>query len=160
MEKNEKKVIVDLIQDSVSKLEKFVDYLCDQLLINESYNGNILVTLSEFLHLAQEVQKNGKLCFSYTTDYQNVTIIVQNIHNQVVELMSKKIDLDDIDKYSYNKSLFLIRSLVDKIDIIDSSSIQFTIDISAIHNKVYRDRQRAINAYFEPSRVNLPKGND
>ena len=160
MEHNEKKFVFDLKSDSFSKLESFVDYICDQLLINETYSGNILVSLTELFNIAKESAIENIINILYTTDYQNINLIVKPIENQIVTRLKEKIKLEDTEFGSVNKSMFLITSLVDRIDFVDDQTINMSFDISAIHNKVYNHRQSTLHSYFEPLKAKLPKAND
>lgn len=152
--------IYDLKKDSVSKIEYFVDFICDQLLINETYSGNILVSVIEFFNIAKEVSNKGKLHILYSTDYQYIKIKIKPIDAQLYTILKDKIKLDDIETSPLNKSLFLMNSLVDNVEFIENNSISFTFDISAVYNKVYTQRQISLNSYFEPVKVKLPKSND
>ena len=152
--------IFDLKKDSVSKIEHFVDFICGQLLINETYSGNILVSLSEFFNLAKEVSLKGKMNISYSTDYQKIKILIQPINNQLDTVLKDKIEVEDTETSSIKKSLFLLKALVDKIEIIDNKTLCLVFDISAVHNKVYAHRQNALNLYYTQSGVKLTKNND
>jgi hypothetical protein len=152
--------IFDLKKDNVSKIEHFVDFISSQLLINDTYTGNILVSLSEFFNLAKAVSLKGKMNISYSTDYQKINILIQPIDNQLSKELKNKIEVEDTETSSIHKSLYLLRALIDKIEVIDGNSISLSFDISAVHNKVYAHRQNALNLYFTQSGVKLTKSND
>lgn len=152
--------VFDLKKDSVSNIEHFVDFICDQLLINDTYSGNILVSLMEFFNLAKEIPLKGKMNISYYTDHQKIVITIQPIDNQINTILNSEIKVEDTKNSSIQKSLYLLKALVDKIDIMDGNALNLEFDISAIHNRVYSHRQNALTSYFEQARIKLHKSND
>lgn len=153
-------LIFDLKKDSVSKIEHFVDFICDQLMINDTYSGNILVSLSEFFSLAKEISEKGKMNISYSTDYQNIIINIEPVDNQIITLISNKIEVENTEESTMLKSLYLLKALVDNIEFGKDKAINLFFDISAVHNKVYSHRQNTLSTYFEHSGVKLPNSND
>lgn len=152
--------VFDLKKDSISTIEHFVDFICDQLLINDTYSGNILISLTEFFNLAKEISLKGKMNISYSTDYQKVKISIQPIDNQLYKVLKDNIEIEDTETSTIHKSLYLLKALVDKMEMIDENTASLVFDISAVHNKVYSYRQNALSSYFEPSKVKLPKSDD
>jgi len=153
-------LIFDLEKDSVSKIEHFVDFICDQLMINDTYSGNILVSLSEFFNLAKEVSLKGKMNISYSTDYQQIGINIEPIDNQLITVIKSKIEVASTEESPVHKSLYLLKALVDDIEFGKDNAINLFFDISAVHNKVYVHRQNTLSTYFEHSGVKLPNSND
>ena len=150
----------NLKKDNIHKIEYFVDFICDQLLINETYSGNLLMVMTEFINLTNEVSINKKINISYSTDYKNIKITIKNIDNQIIKLFNSKIGLSDIEENSINKSLYLIRTLTDCVETNEVNELNLTFDISAVHDKVYFHRQNTLNAYFNQSRLTLIKSDD
>jgi hypothetical protein len=148
--------VFDLEMDNVSKIEHFVDFICDQLMINDTYSGNILVSLDEFFNLAKEVSLKGEMIISYSTDYQKIVIYIKPIDNQLIKYLKTKIKIEKIGESSAHKSIYLLRALVDKIEFSGDSSISLFFDISAVHNKVYTYRQNTLSSYFEHLGIKHP----
>ncbi|HEY9114783.1 MAG TPA: hypothetical protein VIN10_08775 [Bacteroidales bacterium] len=149
--------VFDLKKDKVAKIEHFVDFICDQLLINETYSGNILISLSEFFNLVKEIYSKGKLNLTYSTDYQIIKIIIEPVDNQINTIIQSNANIEETELDSIKKSSYLLNALVDKIEFNENDSICLFFDISAVHNNVYAHRQLTLNSYFERTGVKLSK---
>ena len=151
---------VSIKPQSLRIIEKFVDNLCDKLLINETYYGNILMGMTETFELCLNSKKKA-LKISYKTDYQTVTIILQPIDNKVLTLLKENPKLEDIEENKMLRQSFLINSLTESIEVIDDNELRLVFDISAMHNKVSKFRQKKLDDYFEQRLTkSLKKKND
>lgn len=152
--------VIDLNTDGISTLERFVEYVCDQLFMNDTYSGNLLIALSEFLSLNQIITKKGKVNLSYSTDFQKIKINFQPIENQVITILQSEVTIDETLSDSAKRSIYLLHTLVDEMAMINDNTITLSFDISAIHNKIYMQRSHALNAYFNQAKVKIVKRND
>ena len=87
METPEKSYTIEFGKSSIHDIEFFVDFVCDQLQINETYSGNILVALSEFFNVMNGMYLKEKCVISYSTDYQHINIGFKLTDNQIVILL-------------------------------------------------------------------------
>lgn len=133
---------------SLTQVEHFVDHLCDQLMINEAYFGNILMSLTEFFSLVVDYQKNETVNISYTTDYQQLTIKIEPIDNEIVDALDTDIDLENVVDSELNKRVFILNKLVDNIIHEDDKSVSLVFDISALHSNIYDDRKMKLQAFY------------
>jgi hypothetical protein len=155
METPEKSYTIEFGKSSIHEIEFFVDFVCDQLQINETYSGNILVALSEFFNVMNGMYSKEKCVISYSTDYQCIKIVFKPTDNQVVMLLKEEIEISNVENSSRNASMYLIHSLVDNIEIIDDHEVNFIFDISAVHNKVLHQRKNLLTDYFDHSSPKL-----
>ena len=152
---------VSIKPQSLRIIEKFVDNLCDKLLINETYYGNILMGMTETFELCLSTKKNKTLRISYTTDYQKVTIILQPIEDKILTLLKENPKLEDIGENEMLKQSFLINSLTEKIEFPDDDELRLVFDISAMLNKISKIRRKKLDDYFEQTLTkSLKKKND
>ena len=152
---------VDLAPQSIGQIEQFADTLCDQLFINDTYYGSILMSLTELFSICLEKNNSETLSYYYTTNYQTVNIVVQQVDNEIVNCFSQQGGLDFDDEMTMEKGVYLISSLTDSIQIISEDSIEMTFDISAIHNKAYKHRSETLSAYFSSMhKKSVSKKND
>lgn len=142
-------VKVSIKPESLREIEKFVDKLCDQLLINETYYGNILMGMTETFSLCLNTKKKTNLNISYKTDYQTVIIILQPVDNKVLDALKKNPELEDIEGDEMLKQSFLVNSLTEKIEVLDNNELHLVFDISAMHDKISKVRQKKLDDYFE-----------
>lgn len=148
MVNNDQTVSVDLIPDNIREIEIFVDRVCDQLFINDTYYGNILMSLTEMFNYLVEHASSDKLEITYHSNYENICISFYPVDSQVVTAFSQKIDLDAFVGEESHRHLFLIHSLVDKIHASKSEVLSLEFDISALHNEIYQSRKSLLNDYF------------
>lgn len=145
---NDQSFEFELDPHALRDIEHFAELICDQLFINETYYGNILMSLTEFFNLLIHNKQKGSVKATYNTDYQEIRIIFQPIDSELVKQFEQEISLDSITEDYPEKSVYLISKLTDAIEIIDNDSISLTFDISALHNEVYEHRKSHLHSYF------------
>ncbi len=149
MVNNNQSVTIDLKPESIRDIENFVDTVCDQLFVNETYYGNILMSLSEIFNYLVDRNSKEAIYITYNSDYKSIGISLQPVDIQIVELFSNSVDFNKIMHSDDDRNLFLIHSLVDKISVLDENTLLFEFDISALHNEIYKQRSMLLLNYFE-----------
>ena len=149
---NDQSLEVALEPQSMIKIERFVDTVCDQLLINDTYYGSILMAVTEMFSICLEKSEPNTLNIQYNTDYQILKINFQPIDTELINGFSQQSAADFNFGIKEGKSIFLIKSLTDSVKILGADSIELEFDISAMHNKVYTHRLDTLNEYFSKSR--------
>ena len=146
---------------SLTQIEHFVDHLCDQLMINDAYFGNILMSLSEFFSLIVDFQKKDTIKISYETDYQRLTIKFEPVDSIIIEALNSDVDLTNVVVSEINKRIFILNKLVDNFLMDESNVVSMEFDISALHSIVYDDRKRKLQAFYrEKERKKVADNND
>lgn len=145
-----KKVVLE--PQSIVDIERFVDTICDQHLINDTYYGSILIALTEMFSACLEKHPSKFLKIRYATDYQKVTISFQPVDAELVIGFTRKIGVDFDSEINIEKSIFIITSLTDSVKVIGSDSIEISFDISDIHNVASsHHRLDELSEYFSKS---------
>ncbi len=161
MMNNNQLVSIKLEPKCIRDVEIFVDTICDQLFINDTYYGNILMSLTElFNYLLMSNNKNSNLNITYNSDYRKIGISFYPVDNQVIKSFLKTINIDDVINQESNKNIFLIKSLVDNITMNDKGNLTFEFDISALHNEVYNHRASLLRKYFSKQTVRVKEHDD
>jgi len=151
---NNESISVKLIPEAIRDIELFVDAICDQLFINDTYYGNILMSLTELFNCLLESNKNDdNVTIKYNSDHTNITISFYPIDSQLIKALSRPISVDEVVQTESNKNIFLINSLVDKVIVDDTNQLSFEFDISALHNKIYYQRANLLKAYFSKQSI-------
>ncbi len=155
--KNNQEFSIELKPNSIRRIEEFVDTICEQLFINDTYYGNILISITEFFNylIEHKHNDNSDIRIVYFSDYKTVNITFYPIDNQLITLLSAHNDIDTMPLEGDTKSLFVLFSLVDKISINENNSISFEFDISAVHNSIYNSRSELLKIYFEKNKVKI-----
>jgi len=147
-------------ESSIHDMENFAEALCDQLFINETYFGNILMTLSELYNLLSAQISKNPIKLSYNTDFLLLNIVFEDVNKSILEALNRQVDLDGLSDEPENEKLFLIQTLTDGIEILDEKDLQISFDISAIHNKIYQQRAEFLRAFFKKHTGIAVKSND
>ena len=151
---------VRLEPQSIKEIERFTDIVCDSLYVNDTYYGNILMTLTNAFELCLESDRGKTIKLTYNTDYQTVTIIIEPIDSKIVTNFSEQIDLDTIDGDDLFRKIFLIQSLSDNTSI-ENNSLLVKFDIGAMHNTIYEERVKHLASYLtRPEKKVSQKEND
>lgn len=152
MVSNDQFLEVELVPSEIRKIEHFVDDICDQLFINDTYYGNILMSITELFNTLCEKSPGEILNITYNTDYKKVTISAQPIDSEIINVIESDINLDNILDGQFNKNIFLIKSLVDQYEIKEDALI-LNFDISALHNEIYQKRAGQLQNYLKKEDV-------
>ncbi len=151
---NNESISVKLIPEAIRDIELFVDAICDQLFINDTYYGNILMSLTELFNcLLDSDHNNDNVSIKYNSDHTNITISFYPVDSQLIKSLSRPISVDEVVQTESNKNIFLINSLVDKVIVDDTNQLSFEFDISALHNKIYYQRANLLKAYFSKQSI-------
>ena len=149
---NDQSLTLTLVPKEIRKVEHFVDDICDQLFINDTYYGNILMSITELFNTLCEKSPGETLNIIYNTDYKQIRISAQPIDKEIVNVIESDIDLDNIMDGPYSKNIFLIKSLVDAYEIEEDALI-LNFDIGALHNEIYKKRADQLQSYFKKEDV-------
>ena len=148
MTTNRNETLVLVFDSSMHQLEKFVESICDNLFINETYFGNILMTVSEVFNLAKSSDRNFILECNYITDFQVLSILFKGLNDNTTQLLKTNSVLGETPDSLYFDSLFLIQSLSDRIEKTEDNTLQISFDIGAIHNRIYTERSNLLKTYL------------
>lgn len=149
---NDQSLTVKLIPEEIRKIEQFVDDICDQLFINDTYYGNILMSVTELFQALCHKTPGEILNITYNTDYKEIKITSQPVDTEIINIIESDIDIDQVMEGEYNKNVYLIKSLVDQYEVKDNALI-LNFDISALHNEIYKKRADQLQAYLKNEKV-------
>ena len=106
MVNNNQSVLVKLQPESIRDIETFVDTICDQLFINDTYYGNILMALTELFNYLVDNDHDKSINITYNSDYKNIAISFQPVDLEVITKLSKTVNIDEIIHQNNNKNIF------------------------------------------------------
>lgn len=133
---------------SLTQIEHFVDHLCDKLMINDAYFGNILMSLNEFFSLLIDLNSQKTVKITYQTDYQRLAVKFQPIDEDIMVALDSEVDLTNVVDSEINKRIFILNKLVDNLVKDEDNSVSLVFDISALHSIVYDDRKNKLQAFY------------
>jgi hypothetical protein len=149
---NDQSLRITLVPKEIRKIEHFVDDICDQLFINDTYYGNILMSITELFHTLCEKSPGEELNITYNTDYKQIKITAQPIDKEIVNVIESNIDINQLMDGPYNKNIFLIKSLADAYETEEDALI-LNYDIGALHNEIYKKRAQQLQSYLKKEDV-------
>ena len=149
---NDQSLKLSLVPKEIRKIEHFVDDICDQLFINDTYYGNILMSITELFNTLCEKSPGEVLNITYNTDYKQIKITAQPIDKEIVNVIESDIDIDHIMEGPFSKNIFLIKSLVDTYEI-EEDALVLNFDIAALHNEIYKKRAQQLQSYLKKEDV-------
>ena len=135
---------VSMVPSAIKEIESFTDHVCKSLYINETYYGNILMTLTGVFDLCLEFPCEDTVTFSYSTDYQIVKVDIGPVSSALISMIEQEADLGEDE---WQARLFMIHKLSDGIEVADDHLI-LHFDIGAMHNKVYQERMKHLHTYL------------
>jgi serine/threonine-protein kinase RsbW len=140
---------------NLSQIEKFVEEICDQHYLNDSYFGNILVAVEEAVKNAiihgNKNDINKQVIITYHSGSRGLTFRIEDEgegfdYSSVPDLL----EYEESVSAKIGKGIFLIRALADNVSYNDAgNSVEITFDISSIYRETTLSRINKLHQYFE-----------
>ncbi|HSV76437.1 MAG TPA: hypothetical protein VLH37_05340 [Bacteroidales bacterium] len=152
----EKRLVVKASLEELPKVEFFVEKICDQFNIFNSYFGNILFSVCEvFTLLASETDSSKKkiqLYFYADAKGLNFRVALKDRFFEIAGICQKTTEelLMGDDLTPTEKSLLSVNLLVDEMNFNSKNeSVDLVFYISSIHMNAYKHRISLLDTYFE-----------
>jgi hypothetical protein len=128
-------VIISNLNSDFNKIEGFVESICDQLKVHETFHGKALIAITEVINYFESFGSAGEL--SYEKNDRDI-IINYKINEKSANLEALlNPDINHIDLYSKGgKGIFMIMSLCDDLRFDNVNSI-----ISVVFRKIGVDNE-------------------
>jgi len=140
---------------NLSQIEKFVEEICDQHYLNDSYFGNILVAVEEAVKNAiihgNKNDINKQVIITYHSGSRVLTFRIEDEgegfdYSSVPDLL----ECEESVSAKIGKGIFLIRALADNVSYNDEgNSVEITFDISSIYRETTLSPINKLHQYFE-----------
>ncbi len=128
--------------EAQSCIEAYTEKICENLFMNDTYFGNILMCLTELNELLKENKIREEIVLSYKTDFTDLVIKAKLSENEDIKRLKTNNMLSDS-----GIRFKLIETLSDGIRIIDNDLI-LEFNIGALHNSIYESRLKHLKTYF------------
>jgi serine/threonine-protein kinase RsbW len=139
--------------ENINIVEKFVDEICDEYHISNTFFGNILVSITEAVKNAiifgndSNPDKKVIVKFEANPAYLSFTVIDQGKGFDFSEITVPV--KENISGYNRQRGLFLIQKLSDIVKFYNhGSKIEMIFHITSINRELAVDRVSRINGYF------------
>ncbi len=146
---------LDSRPENISSIERFVEEICDYYNINDTYFGNILIALTEAFRNAlihgNENDESRKIQVVFESKPKGLSFSVTDEGSGFdPDVVPDPLDLEIDASTQTGRGLFLIRSLSDKVEIINEGrSIEMFFRISGIGHEAMKKRISHFNEYFQ-----------
>ena len=149
----------NLKESEIRKIEFLVDEVCEKYRLNETYFGNILMSLLNILKLFdQDIMEERKIRIDVEKDKN---LLIFNISDNGINYNYKKMltnETLDLDEEREVETLFLIRSLSDKIELREDT-IKLIFDLGKVLEPTLMERKKEFEKYYQLKRIEL-KGHE
>ncbi|MDZ7742932.1 MAG: hypothetical protein U5Q03_14665 [Bacteroidota bacterium] len=136
-------VAIQIKDDYLQEVERFVEQICNQYKLSDNYFGNILISLLEMIDYLKEHGNNA-----LTVQLKNGEMLSLDVIRK--EQTEPEITTEESAELG-NKSLFMINRLTDKFSISeDQKTISLQFDISNTLRKRAEDRGEVLKNYLSP----------
>jgi serine/threonine-protein kinase RsbW len=154
MGRNIKKIELASTIKNLYLVEKFVEEICDEYNIYNSYFGNIMITLTEAVKNAIVHGNQDNINKFVTVEFESgvfgLRFRIEDQgngfnHNQIPD----PTDLSDDSFENAGKGIFLIKSLSDEVNFIENGKIiEVTFKISSINQEMLFERTQQLKSYY------------
>jgi serine/threonine-protein kinase RsbW len=145
-----KELKISSLQRNISLVEKFIEEICDDNYIPDSYFGNIMLAMEEAVKNAiihgngGDSNKQVTLVFQRKRDRLSFTIKDEGNGFNPLEIPNP-LDSDD----TKGNGIFLMRSLADKISYNQiGNQVELTFFIASINQETTLNRISQLKSYF------------
>jgi len=159
-------LIFSSVPENIHQVEKFVEDICDEYNINNTYFGNILVALTEAVENAMvhgnknNPSKNVEITFlskpeglSFTIKDEGDGFDINNIPDPT--------DLNVNPEEVKGRGIFLIKSLADEVNfLLKDKGIEILFKTSSINNEIAIGRINQLKSYSGIKETSTPHNND
>ena len=149
------KLILDSRPENISSIERFVEEICDYYNINDTYFGNILISLTEAFNNAlihgndNDESRKVHVVFESKPKGLSFTVTDEGAGYDPDEVPDP-LDLEIDTSTQSGRGLFLIRSLSDKVELSNGgNTIEMFFRISGIGHEAMKKRITHFNEYFQ-----------
>jgi serine/threonine-protein kinase RsbW len=146
-------LILPSLPESIHQVEKFVEDICDEFNINNTYFGNILVTLTEAVENAMK-HGNGndpskKVQIIFTSKPEGLSFVVKDEGNGFdINQIPDPTDLNTDPEESKGRGIFLIKSLADEVKFLDKgNTVEIIFKISSINSEMAIERIKQLKKF-------------
>jgi len=159
-------LIFPSIPENIHQVEKFVEDICDEYNINNTYFGNILVALTEAVENAmvhgnkKDSSKNIEITFLSKPEGLSFTIKDEGDAfdiNQIPDPTDLNVNPDEIK----GRGIFLIKSLADEVNFLPKGKgVEILFKTSSINNEIAVDRINQLKSYSGIRETSTSHNND
>ena len=145
-----KELKINSLQSNIAQVEKFVEEICDENYISNSYFGNIMLAIEEAVKNAivhgNKEDSNKQVSLTFLRKKNGLSLTIED-EGEGFNLLDIPNPLDS-DNAS-GTGIFLIRSLADKVNYNSiGNQVELIFTISSINQETTLNRISQLKRYF------------
>ena len=161
--KNGNKEIAVSGKMEISKVERFVEEICDYYNINNEYFGNILLATTEAAGILLSLNNNeekGNLIIQFERTRKGLIFKIKLVDGEHENSEEEDILDREIRKHKLSKEIFIVKALTDEIIIsLNGKAIVMTFYVSSMNYEKSLHRINKLKEYWEQRLAVSPRGN-
>ena len=140
---------------NITIVERFVEEISEHYNLNNTYFGNILLTLTEAFKNAvihgNQNDFNKKVTILFDAGQKGLSFIVSDEGNGFdFDSVPSPLDVEDDAEAEKGRGLFLIRSLSDDVKFTDNGrTVEMVFEIEGIGQKTMKNRLKHFREYYK-----------
>jgi len=132
---------------AVNRAEKYIERLFQEWSIDEIYLGNIIISISNIIHLLPEHPANRSVCITASLKNETISFSFAKVDVSVLKLFLKDYLLQDV-RDNVTQSVFLIQKVVDEVTIEGENLIlRFNTDV--VPEAFFANRKQSLEDYYQ-----------
>jgi len=133
---------------SINEIENFIDGIYKNHTIRNSFQGNVIIAITEMVSIVTNLGGEGKLIFQNLKNEFSFKYEIDSISANINSLFSNNEVNLEMDS-EYEKSIFLIMGLCDDLKIDEkTSSISITFKKDGIGKEITSHRKEYLENYL------------
>lgn len=133
---------------NLNEIENFIEDICDRYNIRNSFQGNIIIAITELVSIVTNLGGEGKLVFENHKNELLFRYKIDSISADINSIFSKEQNAFKIES-DYEKSIFLIMGLCDDFKIDEkSSSISISFKKEGVEKEITSHRKEYLKNYL------------
>jgi len=140
---------------NITIVERFVEEICEHYNLNNTYFGNILLTLTEAFKNAvihgNQNDSDKKVTILFDAGQKGLSFVISDEGEGFdYDSIPSPIDVEYDAEAEKGRGLFLIRSLTDDVKFTDNGrTVEMVFEIEGIGQKTMKNRLKHFNQYFK-----------
>jgi hypothetical protein len=137
----------------ITKLERFVEEICEYYNINNEYFGNILLATTEAADILFSLNESGekdRIIVSFDRNKKGLVFKIKLENGSAKDNQEEDVLDREIRKHKLSKDIFIIKALTDEITIsVNAKSIVLVFYVSSMNYEKSLYRINQLKEYWE-----------
>ncbi|HPS45673.1 MAG TPA: ATP-binding protein [Bacteroidales bacterium] len=150
---NKIQLIIPSLLDQMYQVEKFVEEICDEFNINNTYFGNIIVALTEAVENAikhgNANNSSKKVEITFITKNEGLSFVVKDEGAGFnANTIPDPTDINTKEEETKGRGIFLIKSLADEVNFLGKGNeVEIIFKIASINSEMAIERIQQLKKY-------------